>query len=152
MQFSNEREAKEYLIERIVAEAHREGVVLADIERKMLYFSETGWTLPDMLEVSAQFEQDYDEADYERKIVSLAQKVERQNGAEGGDEQAAWDEAVRKLSEGDHYLLVLINPRLVTRSTTKRPPGDIRRLILRAIACSIGLLISMGLYGYFFWK
>jgi hypothetical protein len=34
-------EAKEFLISRIVTEAQRENVPLSEIERKMLYFSET---------------------------------------------------------------------------------------------------------------
>jgi hypothetical protein len=46
--FKTTRDAKEYLVSRIVAEADRAGIQLSDIERKMLYFSETGWTLPDI--------------------------------------------------------------------------------------------------------
>ena len=60
--FSTPREAKEFLVSRIVAEAQREGVPLSEIERKMLYFSETGWTLPDMMEVDEAFDRDYDAA------------------------------------------------------------------------------------------
>ncbi len=143
MNFSTEREAKEYLIGQIVAEAQKEGVTLTDIERKMLYFSETGWTSPDMMGVNAQFERDYDNAEYERKILGLASSAEERAGTVGGDDLAAWDDAVAKLSEGDHYLIVLINPRLVTESV--RPPGDIKRLILTALACSIGLLALIAL-------
>ena len=120
MTFSTEREAKEYLIGRIVAEAQNEGVVLTDIERKMLYFSETGWTLPDMLEVNAQFDREYDNSEYEQKILGLALAVERRVEAVGGDDQAVWDQAVEKLSEGDHYLLVLINSRLAAGGAVKR--------------------------------
>ncbi len=36
------REAKEFLASRIVAEAERENVPLSEIERKMLYFTESG--------------------------------------------------------------------------------------------------------------
>ena len=59
--FRTQREAKEYLAERIVSEAVREGVPLSEIERKMLYFSETDWTLPNILEINAEFERDYDQ-------------------------------------------------------------------------------------------
>jgi hypothetical protein len=54
--FSDVRDAKEYLIDRVVDEAQLQGMPLSDLERKMLYFSETGWTLPDMEEVNAAFE------------------------------------------------------------------------------------------------
>jgi hypothetical protein len=35
--FRSGREAKEYLVSRIVAEAQRENVSLSEVERKMLY-------------------------------------------------------------------------------------------------------------------
>ena len=46
--FHTGREAKEFLISELVAEAQRENVPLSDIERKMLYFTESGWTLADI--------------------------------------------------------------------------------------------------------
>ena len=48
------REAKEFLISKIVAEAQRENAPLSETERKMLYFTESGWTLPDIAQVSEQ--------------------------------------------------------------------------------------------------
>jgi hypothetical protein len=42
---STERPAKEFLIEEVVREASHEGVPLCEIERRMLFFSESGWTL-----------------------------------------------------------------------------------------------------------
>jgi hypothetical protein len=47
--FHSGRQAKEFLISEIIAEAQRENVALSDVERKMLYFTETGWTLPDIM-------------------------------------------------------------------------------------------------------
>jgi hypothetical protein len=148
--FETEREAKEYLAGRIVDEASREGVPLNEVERKMLYFTETGWTLPNMLEVNAEFEQAYDEDEYERKIADLVRRIEERNETEGESEQGPWDEAVEKLSEGDHYLLVLINPKLASSGVTQRPTGDFRRLILTALACSFGLILLMALLAHFF--
>jgi len=46
--FTSAREAKEFLVAKIAEEAQREGVPLSEVERKMLCFSETGWTLPDI--------------------------------------------------------------------------------------------------------
>ena len=148
--FESEREAKEYLVGRIVDQAKREGTPLTEVERKMLYFSESGWTLPDMMQVNAEFERDCDNDEYERKIAGLAQRIEQNDKAEAGPDQAAWGEAVEKLSEGDHYLLVLIDPRLVSVGGTTRPPGDLLRLILTGLACSIGMLILMAVYRHFF--
>jgi hypothetical protein len=47
-EFNSVRDAKEYLVGKIAAEAELEGKPLSEIERKMLYFSETGCTLPDI--------------------------------------------------------------------------------------------------------
>jgi hypothetical protein len=146
--FNSARVAKEYLVGRIVAEAQREGAPLSEVERKMLYFSETGWTLPGILDVSAEFERDYDTDAYEKKIAGLVRAL----GERATDEdQESWDDAVIKLSAGDHYLLVLIdtaNPpweplpllgrlgkRLgpwipLSQIRGKRPPGDLLRLIV----------------------
>jgi hypothetical protein len=156
MQFSTEREAKEYLIGQIIAKAQREGVALTDIERKMLYFSETGWTLPDMMEVNVQFEQEYDNAKYEQKIAGLVSRLQARDAEEDSQAQADWDEAVLKLSEGDHYLQVLIgaqpevsrpNPWLpTTRCDLERfgrPPGDFGRMLV-AIAVLFAVVLLLG--------
>ena len=66
--FSSGREAKEYLIAQIVMEAEREGTPLSETERKMLYCTETAWTLPDIWEVNEAFERDYDQPAYEAKV------------------------------------------------------------------------------------
>jgi hypothetical protein len=73
--FTSGREAREHLIARIVAEAGRESVPRSETERKMMYFTETAGTLPDMGEVSEAFDRDYDQATYEAKIGGLAQQA-----------------------------------------------------------------------------
>jgi len=59
--FATSRDAKEFLISRIISESEREDVPLSEIERKMLYFTETAWTLPDIMEVNEVFDRDYDQ-------------------------------------------------------------------------------------------
>jgi hypothetical protein len=59
--FHSGREAKGFLISQIVAEAQSENVLLSEVERKMLYFTESGWTLPDMMKVSENFDREYDQ-------------------------------------------------------------------------------------------
>lgn len=69
--FQTVRDAKEYLVRRILAQADQEGVPLSDVERNMLYFSETGWTLPNMMAISQDFDQNYDQDEYESKIGKI---------------------------------------------------------------------------------
>lgn len=54
--FRSAREAKEFLVSKIVEQAQHEEVPLSDIERKMLYFSETDCSLPNTGAVSEEFD------------------------------------------------------------------------------------------------
>ena len=152
-EFKTEREAKEYLAARIVEEARREAAPLTEVEWKMLYFTESGWTLPDMMAIGKEFDRDYDQDEYEQKIGGLAAKIQARDAAESEPDQTAWDDAVVKLSDGDHYLLVLINPAPpiavpaspwlpVLSGPAPKPRGDTVRLILAAVVgCGLLLLV-----------
>jgi hypothetical protein len=155
--FRSIRAAKDYLAGQIAAEAEREGVPLSEVERKMLYFSETDWTLPDMTTVSAEFDRDFGQDEYEKKIGGLVRQFLTRDEAQV--DQEAWDDAVLKLSDEDHYLLVLIDsappigdgflsrwpklslwlPSWVPRA--KREPNDLLRLL--AVALALGVLIPI---------
>jgi hypothetical protein len=157
-EFKTEREAKEYLAGRIVEEARREGTPLTKVERKMLYFTESGWTLPDMMAVNEEFERDYDDDEYEQKIGGLAAKIQAHDAVESEQDQVKWDDAVVKLSDGDHYLLVLIgtagpsgpvSPWLPALSEpVRRPPGDFGRLAVTAIVGAVLFLLVIALTEY----
>ncbi len=107
--FRTIREAKDYLASRISEEAQRDGTPLTEVERKMLYFIETGWTLPDRKAVSAEFDRDYDQNEYEKKIGDLVGRIQGRLEVQGQQEKKTWDLALEKLSLGDHYLLVLVD-------------------------------------------
>jgi hypothetical protein len=106
--FDNAREAKEFLISRIAEQAQRDGVPLSEIERKELYFSETGWTLPDTTSVNEAFERDYDQDSYERKIKTLVREARRRARKETPEEVESWSDAIRILRKEDHYLSVMV--------------------------------------------
>lgn len=102
--FATSRDAKEFLVGRILEQAQRGGIALTEVERKMLYFSETGWTLPDIAAVNTVFDRDYNRVAYEGKIAVIVREIRETNAGEG-----PWDEALRMLREEDHYLLVMID-------------------------------------------
>lgn len=108
-QFRTVREAKDYLAGLIAEEAERSGAPLTEVERKMLYFTETGWTLPDMKEISTEFDRHYDQDEYEQKIGSIITRIRARWVEKPEQERLAWNRALEKLSRGDHYLLVLDN-------------------------------------------
>jgi len=108
-EFLDSRTAKEFLISRIVAEAERENVPLSQLEHKMLYFSETGWTLPDMMAVNEQFEKECNTATYEKKIARLIRNETRRLRKENPHELARWMHAIHRLRKEDHYILVMFD-------------------------------------------
>lgn len=116
--FSDAREAKEFLVSRIVQEAQQEGVPLSEVERKMLYFSETAWSLPRITDVSDEFDRTYDQGEYEKKIADLVRNGVKRAQKGNREEYEAWWGAIRVLSREDHYILVMI------RRAGLRPPGD----------------------------
>jgi hypothetical protein len=139
--FHNERDAKEYLVGEIVGEADREGQPLSEIERKMLHFTETGWTLPDIAEVNEAFDRQYDRGQYERKISRLARASRKHAGVGSA---ASWSEAVSRLATGDHYLSVMVD-----RGGGRKPGAISWRdgIVLLAIA-SVAMIIPHLLVRY----
>jgi hypothetical protein len=123
--FRTVRDAKEYLIQRILMQADRADIPLSEIERKMLYFSESGWTLPGMMAISEEFDQTYDQDEYEGKISQVVRRIQDLPKDSDADK---WDEAVRRLQGEDHYLLVLI--RVAPAGGAKRPRGEMARMIV----------------------
>jgi hypothetical protein len=139
--FATVRDAKEFLIARIISTAQNEGVPLSEVERKMLYFSETVSTLPDMVETSDAFDRDYDQSTYEQKIGTLVHKFCAEARKTNRDDLDSWKKAVRTISPEDHYLLVLIK---FAKPPTGSPVAD--RLKLVALAFLITLRIVAGIY------
>lgn len=125
--FHNGREAKEFLISEVVEEAQRQNVTLSDIERKMLYFTESGWTLPDIVKVNEDFDREYDQDEYEQKIATLLKEADQRIRKASSDDYAKWWAAIRFLQREDHYIVVMI------RLAGLRPRGDQLRLFLAAL-------------------
>jgi hypothetical protein len=107
--FASAQDAKEFLVGQIVQQAQRDGVSITEVERKMLYFSETDWTLPDIREVNEEFERDYDQHEYEEKIVGVIRKALKQARKESKESRDSWSDAIRLLRKEDHYLLVMVD-------------------------------------------
>jgi hypothetical protein len=118
------------LISNIVAEAQRENVPLSEVERKVLYFTESGWTLPDIMKVSEDFDREYEQDKYEQKIAKLVAKADRRIRKGSRDDYDRWWVAIRFLQREDHYITVMI------RLAGLRPRGD----QLRLFAAGLGIV------------
>jgi uracil phosphoribosyltransferase len=98
--------------------------------------------------VSAEFDKLYDENEYEQKIAHLVHNIKTGKIGRDKQEKEAWDQAVQKLSEGDHYLLVLIDPSLLAGGSSVRSPHDRLKLWLTAFGI---VFVFLGLIVLFSW-
>ena len=133
--------AKQYLISRVVEEAEFEHVSLSDIEKKMLYFTEVEPSLPDIYEVNAKFEQNYDSDEYEAKVSQLLQKARDRDRHELPGREEQWKEALVALWKEDHYILVMTDQAFGARSVASS--GNRLRDFLVYIAVGIGLVLTL---------
>jgi len=101
------REAKDFLVAQTVEQAALEGVPLSDLEKRMMYFTETGDCPEDPIALNETFEAAYDTAEYEAKISKLMHHAYQRIRKENPKALHRWKEAMRTLSKGDHYILVL---------------------------------------------
>ena len=115
----------------------------------MLYFSETEWSLPGILQINAEFERDYDTNEYERKIAGLIRRIESRDAADE-EERRIWDQAVAKLNEGDNYLSIMLDPSFSPKEEDVRPPHDRLKLWLTAFGVVFGALGLLGLLNRLF--
>ena len=130
----------DFLVGRIAAEAERHGISLSDIERKMLDFSETGWTLPDIAQVNEAFDREYEQAAYEKKIARLIRSIRATDRKENPQQFGAWTRAVRAIRAEDHYILVMIDQ----ADTPESSRGHILRLgLITAVGCCIALVAML---------
>jgi hypothetical protein len=106
--FHSAREAKAFLASQIFEQAQRDHVQLSIVEQKMLYFSETDWTLPDMSTISQEFDRAYDQDQYEEKVTTLVRHAYKRALKGPRDDYENWWSAIRRLRSEDHYVLVMI--------------------------------------------
>jgi len=143
--FPNDREALDFIASRIADEAQRDSVALSEVERKMLYFSETAWTLPDILDINDEFDRDYDQGTYEKKISRLIKKAVSRARNQQPEEFEAWTEAAQRLSKEDRYPLVMVEQaHLGPAFRPSRRPWDLWKLWGTGIAI-------VGLFGGLVW-
>jgi hypothetical protein len=147
--FTTTRDAKDFLISKILEEANRTSVDFTDIERKMLYFTETEPSLPDIYEVSAAFDEQCDQSDYEQKIASVISSYKSWAKNHDTAALAQWKAAVKMLKTEDHYLLVLIGLADGFISTLEQPqarPFSLLKFIAIIIVGTISLLLLIALW------
>lgn len=100
-------EAKDFLVQQTAEQAALENVTLSDLEKRMMYFTETGKCPEDPIALNEEFEAQYNTAEYEKKISRLMHHAYKRVRDDRGANLQAWNDATRRLRRGDHYLLVM---------------------------------------------
>jgi len=130
------KQAKDFLVQQTTEQAARENAQLSDIEKKMMYFTESDSTSCDNpLELNDEFEAQYDTAAYEAKISRLLHHAYERLKGEDPERMREWKLAIRTLRRGDHYLLVLWD----SAPPSEHPIRDFLKPV------GVGVLIAFGI-------
>ena len=127
----NSTEAKAWIIRQILSEAAFDKVPLDSLEQRMLEYSETAGTPPDLVELNEAFDREHDQSEYEAKIAGLIRRLLANLSADGPDALIPWYKAVDAIGNEDHYLMVMVN-QAHSAPPRRRQPVDRVKLILAA--------------------
>jgi len=123
------QEAKDFLAEHATQQASLDGAPLSDLEKRMMYFTESADATEDPIELNDEFEAQYDTAEYEAKVSRLLHHAFLRVKKENSETVRHWNEAVKVLNKGDPYILVLLDQKL----SGERPPYDNLKLLGTAL-------------------
>jgi hypothetical protein len=107
--FATETEARQFFVEKIVQQAQRDGLPLSDDERQMLLWSASAPDSVADLALAERLAAEISDADYESKIVRLLRSSFKADTTVNPGARGVWTNALSVLSQGDHYILMMIN-------------------------------------------
>jgi hypothetical protein len=95
-------------VQQVDEQASLENVPFSSLEKRMMYFVENDPTSCDKpLELNEEFEAHYDTPEYEAKMSGLLHRAYKRLKKDNPERIRNWDQAMRVLQGGDHYLPVL---------------------------------------------
>src|SRR5262249_8640854 len=125
-------EAKDFLVQQTAEQAAIENVPLSDLEKRMMYFTETDECPENPIALNEAFEAEYDTATYEKKISLLMAQAYRRIKRDDSEKLRLWNEAYRVLSKGDHYILLFWR-----QNPFAKPPRSWPTYVLGALAVAV---------------
>lgn len=138
-------EAKDFLIQQTAEQAALENVSLSDLERRMMYFTETDECPEDPIALNEAFEAKYNMEEYEAKVSSLLHHAYRRLRKQSDQKLRMWDSAIKRLKQGDHYLLVMWDMQPGgAQPSGERPPYDSLKLL------GAGILVAAAMFAFSF--
>jgi ribosomal protein L11 methylase PrmA len=133
--------AKQFLVSRVIEEAGIEQISLSEVEKKMLHFTEVHPSLPDIYEVNAEFERDYDSSEYEAKIAALLKNARERDRQSSPSREQDWKGALEALKKEDHYILVMVAQAFGAGSVSA--DGHRTRDVLIYLGVGIGIVLLL---------
>ncbi len=106
------QQAKDFLVQQTAEQAALDNVPLSDLEKRMMYFTEGKNATEDPAALNDDFEAQYDTAQFEKKISRLMRRAYSRLKKEDPQKALQWNQAIRSLRRGDHYILVLCGQHL----------------------------------------
>ena len=110
--FESESHAKRFFVDKIVGETAAELRPLSDSERQMLSFSESDPEFVVNPALVSKLAAEISDKEYEAKVAGLLKRAYQRDVARDSAERDTYREAYAVLSQGDHYLLIMINQAL----------------------------------------
>jgi hypothetical protein len=138
MTFGSQRDAKQLLVNKIVAEARRQGTPLSEPERLMLFFTEDE---PETVAAIPQEMLNDDNVEYEQKITKLL-RAAYERDRDDPEELLKYKSALRTLKDSDHYILVMAEPALAQATRAR----DLLRF------AAIVLAVTLAFFLFAFWR
>jgi hypothetical protein len=139
-------EAKDFLVSQTAVQAALDGVPLSDVEKRMMYFTEGPDAIEDPTVLNDDFEAEYDTPTYEAKMSELLHRAYARVKKENPQTARTWNESIRILRKGDHYLLVLWNQEGSIKSSANNFL-KVFTVVASLIAALVGLVLILDHYG-----
>ena len=139
-------EAKQFLVDRVAAEAEREGAPLDEVEKGLLCLGETEAGTK-IQERSRMLDRDGADDEFESRIARLAEAVYDRDVEAG--RKAQWDEALDELAAEDLYLFVMLERAGLVKTTSHLAMPDWRMMVgfvpqLISVALAIVVVTPLG--------
>lgn len=138
--------AKDFLVEQTAVQAALDGVPLSELERRMMYFTEGPDATEDPAVLNDEFEAEYDMATYEAKMSKLLHRAYARVKKENPETVRTWNESIRILRKGDHYLLALWNQNASIKGATNNFL-KVFMVVASLIVALVALLLILDHYG-----
>ena len=112
MAFGAQSEAKQFIVARVLRQAHTDGVALTNAERHMLSWSESDPDFTPDVTLAEELAQEESDEEYEAKVAALIRSAFERDVASDSQALSLYRDAYAKLGEGDHYISIIMKQAL----------------------------------------